>query len=531
MAEKRLIYFTADQVTSYRWKGGNLSIDEKFSPGEEGVAAFAEYISRNTLCLYYILADIVEEDFAQESIPAVRGKDRKLLLERKIAQRYRDTSLALTLSLGVHAGGDRREEQILFSSFTNTQLFQPWLTALRSREARLVGLYSVPLVAPLLGTRLEYKNESYLLVTVEEAGLRQTFVHKGAVRFSRLGRAPGNDPAAAAEACAAESARIQQYLVSLRILSRDSPALKVIVMAPGKDKSHYDRVCVSNPQLTYEVLDLEVAGKRCGLKSAPQDAMAEALLLHILASSQAGQQFAAEDLRRQYHLWRARIAMMTVGAAAFVFCLMLAGLKMIDIYGVNQQIAADREQQNVAQQQYASIQATFPKTPTTTERLAAIVKNYATLQSQSRSVEPMLVLISQALTNSPQIEIEAIDWDSSKAPSSNNPGRDSPASAAPQPAPAGSGSAPAQDKTDAAMEYAVISGRITSIQSSDYRAVTQAVDDFVENLRRKPGVQLIRKTLPFDISAGQNLTGDIGAERAVEVPRFTVVIGKQAGAS
>jgi hypothetical protein len=81
------------------------------------------------------------------------------------------------------------------------------------------------------------------------------------------------------------------------------------------------------------------------------------------------------------------------------------------------------------------------------------------------------------------------------------------------------------------MEYAVISGRITSIQSSDYRAVTQAVDDFVENLRRKPGVQLIRKTLPFDISAGQNLTGDIGAERAVEVPRFTVVIGKQAGAT
>jgi hypothetical protein len=29
MAEKRLIYFTADQVTSYRWKGGNLSIEEE----------------------------------------------------------------------------------------------------------------------------------------------------------------------------------------------------------------------------------------------------------------------------------------------------------------------------------------------------------------------------------------------------------------------------------------------------------------------------------------------------------------------
>ena len=530
MAEKRLVYFTADQVTSYRWKSGNLSIDEKFAPGEEGVAAFAEYISRNTTCLYYILADIVEEDFAQESIPAVRGKDRKLLLDRKIAQRYRDTSLALTLSLGVHTVGDRREEQILFSSFTNTQLFQPWLTALRSREARLVGLYSVPLVAPMLGKRLEYKNESYLLVTVEEAGLRQTFVHKGAVRFSRLGRAPGNDPVAAAEACAAESARIQQYLVSLRILSRDSPALKVILLAPGKEKEHYDRVCVSNSLLTYEVLNLEEAGKRCGLKSAPEDAMAEALLLHILASSQAGQQFAAEDLRRQYHLWRARIALLTVGAAAFIFCLMLSALKMVDVYGVKQQIEADRSQQSSAQQQYARIQATFPKTPTTTEKLQAIVKNYGTLLSQSRSLEPMLLLISQALANSPQIEIEKIEWDSSKSPSSVAPARDTTASGARAPVPP-AGTPPAGERVDMPMEYALIAGRITSIQSSDYRAITQAVDDFVENLRRRPGVQLISKTLPFDISAGQSLTGDIGAERAVEVPRFTVIIGKQAGST
>lgn len=526
MADKRLLYFTAEQVTSYRWKSGDLAIDEKFPTNEEGVAAFAEYVSRSTLSLYYILADIVEEDFAQESIPAVRGKDRRELLERKIAQRYRDTSLALTLSLGVHTVGDRREEHVLFSSFTNTQLFQPWLTALRSREARLVGLYSAPLVAPALGARLGFKNESYLLVTDEEAGLRQTFVHKGAVRFSRLGRVAGDDPAAAAQACAAESARIQQYLVSLRILSRDSPALKVIVLAPGEAKSYYDQACVSNAQLTYEVLDLGEAGKRCGLKSAPEDSTAEALLLHILASSAAGQQFASDDLRRHYHLWRARVALITMGAAAFGFCLLLGGLKLIDVYSVNQQLDTILQQEAAAQQQYARLQATFPKTPTSTEKLQAIIKNYAILTVQNNSPEPMLRLIGDAMTHSPQIEIEKIEWDASKAPAA---GRDDA-----KPAP-GAGAAPAAvaalaEKSDAPIQYATISGRISSTQSSDYRAVTLIVDQFVKNLDAQPGVQLVSRRLPFDISAGQSLAGDIGAERATEIPRFTVVISRQAGA-
>src|SRR6266576_1769354 len=62
---------------------------------EKGVAEFSRYVAGAPASLFYVLADVVEEDFFQENIPYVRGADRRALLARKLAQRYRDASLAL----------------------------------------------------------------------------------------------------------------------------------------------------------------------------------------------------------------------------------------------------------------------------------------------------------------------------------------------------------------------------------------------------------------------------------------------------
>src|SRR5207253_9560065 len=102
------------------WRGGDLAIEAVFENDETSLSAFSQYVATHRGSLYYLLADVVEEDFFQEIVPYVRGKDRKLLLARKLMQRYRDTSLALSARLGVQSGM-RRDELVLLSSFTNTQ--------------------------------------------------------------------------------------------------------------------------------------------------------------------------------------------------------------------------------------------------------------------------------------------------------------------------------------------------------------------------------------------------------------------------
>ena len=521
MADKRLLYFTAQRMTAYLWKGGELIAEQVFAVGDEGVAAFGVYVSEHVESLYYLLADLVEEDFTQEAIPAVRGKDRRALLARKTAQRYRDTSLALVLSLGTAAAGGRREERVLFTSFTNTQPFQPWLTVLRSREARLVGVYSAPLIAPMVAKRIGFKNPNFLMVSVAEAGLRQSYIENGQIRFSRLGRIDRGDPRALADMCAAESARIQQYLVNLRIIARDAGALEVVMLAPGRFKALYEAACRDTANLHFHILDIEETARSAGLKKFPDQAEAEALFLHVLAGAQPGEQFAGDDLRRYYHLWRARIALIAAGGAALAFCLLLSVLKLVDVYNVNQQMDIDRQQETLAAQQYARMQLTFPKTPAPSDKLKLIVKNYQALLSQTYTPEPLLAEISNALANSPQIELERIEWN---AQASADAAKSAPNLPPKPPAPGDQAGAANQ------LQSAQISGRINIAQTSDYRAITLIVDQFVADLRTQPGINVVSRRLPFDITAEKSLSGDIGTQRAAEVPRFTVVISKRVGA-
>jgi len=519
---KSLCYFTSSQVTAYGWNQGELRREATFTMDEEGAEGFSRYVAAAPDRLFYLLADVVEEDFFQENIPHVRGSDRRALLTRKLAQRYRDISLAVPISLGTESHAGRREERVLYTSFTNTQQFQPWLQALRSNNARVAGIFSVALVAAALGKRLRFKASRYVLVSLQQAGLRQSYVENGRIRFSRIGRVNFADPLAIAQDCAAESARTHQYLVNARILPRDAPALDVLVLAPGKDKALYDAACVDSARLHFHVHDLDKVGRSIGLKSQPADTLAEGLFLHVLAESAPRDQFADEKLRHFYQLWRARVGLVLGGAAVMGLCLLLAGARLLDAYLIDQQVVADHTQEARASEEYARLQARFPKTPTPTDNLKSIVRNYRVLLRQSSTPTSMLVEISQALNALPQIEIDKIDWEvaASKATASGD------AAKAPPGRPA---AAPAQT-AEAPLQFAEISGRLIVPQASDYRAVTALVTQFTDALRARPGTDVLRTQLPFDINAEKSLSGDIGAARREEVPQFSVSISKRKGA-
>ena len=519
MPSKCLFYFTSHRVTAYRWKRGELHKDAAFGMDENGVAGFSKYVGGASGSLFYVLADVIEEDFFQENIPYVRGADRRALLSRKLAQRYRDVSLALPLSLGseIHAG--RREERILYMSFTNTHQFQPWLEVLRSHEARVVGVFSVALIAALTGKRLGFKGGRYLMVSLQQGGLRQSYVENGRIRFSRLGRVDISDARSIAQDCAAESLRIQQYLVNARILPREGPPLDVLVLAPSEHKELYEAACVNSARLQFHVDDLGEVARALGLKSVPAGTLAEGLFLHVLAAYAPREQYADDRLRRFYDLWRVRVGLVAAGAAALGFCLLVSAARLIDIYQINDQARDDRIQEARASEEYARLQTRFPKAPVSGENLRTVVKNYRAVLRQSASPARMFVEISEAVSALPQIEIERINWEFGAGVKSAA-GRDAAKASATQAQPAAN---------ELQTQTAEISGKLVVQQASDFRAVTALVNQFTEALRRRPGTEVIRTQLPFDINAEKSLSGDIGAARQEEVPQFSVLVSKRRG--
>lgn len=525
MAEKRFLYLTSQQLRAYSWTAGKLVADASFETGDAGATEFARYVGASPKSLYYVVADVTEEDFFQENIPYVSGKDRRMLIGRKIAQRYRDTSLALALSLGTQQGA-RREDRILYSSFTNTQPFQPWLAALRTNEAKLVGFFSLALIAPVLGKRLKVAAARYILVSLQNGGMRQSYVEDGKIRFSRLGRADPTDPQAAAAACAAESNRILQYLINLRILPRETGPLDVVALVPAAHRQAYQAAWGDSSRLKLNLIDLESASQTLGLKSAPPEMLGERLFLHVLALAQPGEQFASDALRRFYHLWRVRLALLSGGAAVFAFSLLLSGARLVQLHGITSETEKETRQEASVRKEYDRLQVNFPKTPLPREMLKAAVGTADRIQRQTAFPDRFFAEISQALSAVPQIELDKLDWAISGDPRARAAASASKAAAAPGGAPP----APAQGEADRIFEVAEISAHINAVKISDYRGINAVVEQFVQALRRRPGLEVIGTRSPFDALNEKAVAGDLGEQERDEVPAFTVTVSRRIGA-
>ena len=519
--KKRLLYLTASRLTAYGLSRGKLGVDAGFDRNDSGVAAFSAYLA-NSRNLYYLVVDVVEEDYHQDTIPYLRGKDRRQVLARRLAQRYRDTSLVLSLSLG-YDKGERRNEKVLYASFSSTQQFQPWLTALEQSECRLVGVYSTALLAPALIKGAGLKSRRGLLVSVQQTGLRQSYFEDGNIRFSRIGRLNLEDAAAVAAACASESARLQQYLVTARLLPEANASIDVMVLAGAKYHSALTETCRNSELLHYHVINADALCRKAGLASFPPNAPCDALFLQAAATATPQEQFAQEPQRHQYHLWQIGNALYAAGMAVFVAGLLFAGVQLFDVYNLNQKIHTDQSRYDAVSAEYARVTATFPPTPTSTENLKTTIKQYQILQEQTASPAYLLAEISKVLTGFPQVEIERIEWRVGK------PLQESGAKGAAPKTPA-SAVATAAPAAGLAYELATVSARVVDARRADLRSITDMTNKFIAALKTSPRLEIISVHMPFDIAAAETLKGDIGSERAIaEDARFTITVGRRLG--
>jgi len=511
---KRLLYFTADDHSVYSWSRGRLALEAKFPGDDLGVTAFREYLSGHRGALFYAVADLAGEDFHEELIPYLRGGDRELVVERRLAQRYRDTRLAAALSLG-YVRGERRNERLLLTSFTNTQRLTPWLDALAESEAKLAGMFSVPLLAPVLAARLGRRGGRCFVVTANSAGLRQCYVDEGRLRFARLERTVDMAPEVLAAFVRSETGRLAQYLSTLRVLPREGPPIQVLVVAPPAQRAAFERALVSDTRLSFLTVDQSEAVRRVGVKAAPAGMGAEQLYLHLAVRRPPREQFARREDRRSFVLWQLRRGVLAAGALGFAGCALYAGASWLDVVGARAEADLVQVETRTAQGEYQRITSAFPVTQTTTDNLRATVVEFTNIARQTAPPERALVYLSRVLDDFPLIEIDALQWRVER------PGeRGARASAA------GAGSA-AADAGRAPTEILEISGRTGTMRRSDFRAITAEVQRFADALRADPAYQVRRTRLPFDVTSEGTLSGDIGtAMDAGEAPRFTIELAR-----
>jgi hypothetical protein len=67
LRKKRLLYLTANRLTAHSLSRGKLVADAGFERNDAGMAAFSAYLKK-TRNLYYLVIDVVEEDYHQDEI-------------------------------------------------------------------------------------------------------------------------------------------------------------------------------------------------------------------------------------------------------------------------------------------------------------------------------------------------------------------------------------------------------------------------------------------------------------------------------
>jgi hypothetical protein len=515
MATHRLLYFTAEDHYLYRSEGGALALEARFSGDDLGVTAFREHLRAHRGALYSVLADLAGEDFHEEQIPFVRGSDREAVVQRRLAQRYRDTRLAAALSLGPVITAERRNERLLLASFTNTQSLAPWLDALDEAGTRLTGVYSVPLLAPALGARLGVREGRALIVTANRAGLRQCFVDQGRLRFARLERTVDMVPQALAMFVRSETQRLAQYLVTLRALPREGAPVQVLAIAPPGQRAAFEQALVSDARLVFRTVDYGEAQQAVKLRQTPEGTQAEALFLHLAALKPPAEQFASREDRRRYVVWKLQRYVVAAGALGLAACVLTGGWRWLDVMQVRGQVATEQAAARDAAQQYERITSTFPVTQTSTENMKVTVVEFRRIAERSAAPDAAFVHLSNVLGQFPQMELDSINWRVGRPGDTQAKPAAPSEPAAPKPAAQG----------DAAVQVEV-SGRVNATQRNDYRGITAQVQRFAAALASS-GYELARTQLPFDVTSEGTLTGDIGGTDSGEAPRFTIVLSRR----
>jgi len=500
VAAKHLFYVTAARLATYALQHDQLVPGPSFTAEETGYAAFSDYLHGLRNGLVYVLADIVEEDFHVEVIPYLRGSNRRQIIARRSAQRYRDTSLSLSLPLGIERN-ERRDERLLLAAITNTGLLQPWLNVIRERGLPLVGVYSIALATAALLKRVAPKESAALLVSLEPGGLRQTLVQGGKLRFSRLGPidpADAEQPARVAAAFAAETVRIHQYLIAVRALPRDGGVLNAILLAPPGRSALLAAAASDTAQIHYHIIDTTEAASRVGLKKLPQGAGSEALFLYTLAKQPPAQQYAQEPVRRGYRLWQARAGLLAGSAVVFAACAVGAMIQRVSINDVQSQIRLQRDLTQSLGADYSRVTQSFPKVPTTSENLRAAVTQFVSLSRSASMPEPMLAGVARALDESPRIEVDRLKWQGAVVEA-----KTSAAAAA-----AADSRAAKAERPQVIHDTLEIEGHITGVASSDYRTINALVSDFAGRLRTRAKLEVLETRLPFDVGSQSTLSGN-----------------------
>ncbi|MES2934255.1 MAG: hypothetical protein V4805_12305 [Pseudomonadota bacterium] len=504
---KQLFYLTNHELTAYIWQKADLLRVDSFENDTAGWQRFADYLAEAQMAPSYFLVDLIEEDFQRDTVPHVRGKTRRLLIDRRLAQLYRDTPFRHAALQGRDHEG-RKDDRYLFSALTNAELPKPWLEALLKHAVPLVGIYSLASLSQVLFEKLKLNTMPTLLVSHQSSGLRQSYFHEGYLRFSRL--TPLADHAAdlLAESFKSETAKTRQFLASMRLLGRGDQ-VQIVVLASADNLAVLQVGLDDTPDVTHTLIEIEEAQQLLGLGQFDCTTDCSPLYLALLAGSRIRTHYPLRDQKHFYQLLQTRIALYALSGVVAVVAAIWATIDVLNTFELRRQ-AAQLELEAVATEyRFQTIVKNMPATLVTPHNMKAVVDLERMIATNVPSPTVQFATISNALDSLPQIKITRLQWEAVETASLLTPADENVPLPPPGETPPSAALVGVPDKTS---QIVLLEGEIEPFKQ-DYREAIESVNKLVESLNKNKQLHAEITKPPLDTRPSVKLENSAGEER------------------
>lgn len=500
---------TSNHLLAGLWRAGKLQGSQSFNNDATGHEAFAGFLQQYSTMPVYLIADAVEEDYRLESLPHTAGAAKRELITRKLNQFYRGLEYRTAHFIN-RAQDKRKDDKYLFAALNNADFLQEWVQIIKSTEAQLVGVYLLPMLSQVLVKQLKLMAPHILLCEKLSSGLRQTYLHNGRLRMSRL---VPNVPAEANKLgyfYLVEIEKTRLYLISQRLIAQDTTINLVLASVVGSTQ-HISQGISQEQDIECTDLSLGAYIKSLNLPLNLIEKMPELLHMQLLASGNVVDNLAPETLTKAYDFGRLKrnikIAASLLGVAG---TLIAAGL-FYQGYNYQSELNAAKQDTTLQQYRYDDAAKNFPITTIGAEDLKAAVELDKTIAVYPKSPRRIMQVVSAALEQSPEVQLDRLRW--ALTNDLNMVDEDKlialPANALP------TNAALATDPTKLS-ELGFVNAQISGF-TGDYRSALTSVHKFVEQLKADPNVATVEVLQePVNASSFVNLQGSTTDEQAVQ---------------
>ena len=328
------MFIGAQQAAVYHWEDNETGHSAVFDAGEEGRKNFRRYLAETADIPFYVLLDVFDEEYRQDTVPHVSWRDRRALLRRKTGRLFKDTAYCFYKVTGRETGG-RRNDRVLLTALANPAVIKQWVALMDEAKAPLAGICSLPLFTEQLLKPIAGRSDGRrLLVSMQSiSGLRQTYFDNGEFQLSRLVQLPRADTASYFPFIRDEVEKIQRYLNSRRPLTFAEPLHVHFLLAGAllqELKSAYGR----QESTRYHYCDLVELLAESGSGKPVSSPFSDRYFIRQLLTIRPGNCYAVAAERRYFTLQRLRDSVRVAGIALLLGSAGWSGLNLLGGHGL-----------------------------------------------------------------------------------------------------------------------------------------------------------------------------------------------------